>query len=151
MAFIKFAASQLQQIGEKKRAQEAAAKPAIEEAAPAAAPAQSAAEDAGAADANKLQTEEAKRIVEDITDSITGEKKESEWRGLIRRRALIGLLVSGVDGETMLGIGVRRKEAAQREITNGSGQLCCITNAHFPSFQMLCPFSQLLIPAIGDC
>ena len=89
MAFIKFAASQLQQIGEKKKAQEAASKPAIGEAA-SAEPAASAPDpdtaaastdtpaDAGATDANKLQTDEAKRIVEDITDSITGEKKESE-------------------------------------------------------------------------
>ena len=87
MAFIKFAANQLQQIGEKKKAQEAASKPAIEEAASAesaaapdsAAPAPAAASDAGATDANKLQTDEAKRIVEDITDSITGQKKESKY------------------------------------------------------------------------
>ena len=99
MAFIKFAASQLQQIGEKKKAQEAAsAKPAIEEApaAPAAVPADTAADpdtaaaapaaasatdtatDAGATDPNKILADEAKRIVEDITDSITGEKKESK-------------------------------------------------------------------------
>ena len=98
MAFIKFAASQLQQIGEKKKAQEAAsAKPAIEEApaapapaadtaadpdtaAPAAASASATdtATDAGATDPNKILADEAKRIVEDITDSITGEKKESK-------------------------------------------------------------------------
>ncbi|XP_043225112.1 clustered mitochondria protein homolog isoform X2 [Amphibalanus amphitrite] len=100
MAFIKFAASQLQQIGEKKKAQEAASKPAIGEAA-SADPAASAPDpdtaaasadtpaDAGATDANKLQTDEAKRIVEDITDSITGEKKEMEESSvdIVRRAA----------------------------------------------------------------
>ncbi|XP_037088589.1 clustered mitochondria protein homolog isoform X1 [Pollicipes pollicipes] len=78
MAFIKFAASQLQQIGDKKKQEATVAARAVTEAAA-----------AGDADPNKVETDEAKKIVEDITDSITGQKKEMEESSveIVRRAA----------------------------------------------------------------